>query len=49
MDKQIIVSNKIHKLLKIKASEEDKSIKGLVTEIIKNYLGIESEDNESDE
>ena len=49
MDKQIIVSNKIHKLLKIRASEEDKSIKGLVTEIIEDYLGIKPEDNKSGE
>ena len=47
MNKQIIVSNKIHKLLKIRASEEDKSIKGLVTEIIKDYLGIKPEDYRS--
>ena len=49
MVKQIIVSNEVHKLLKIKASEEGKSIKGLVTGLIEDYLGIKPEDNESDE
>jgi len=49
MVKQIIVSNELHKLIKIRASKEDKSIKKLVTELIKEYLGIKSEDNESDD
>ena len=48
MVKQIIVSNELHKLIKIRASEEDKSIKEVVTEVFENYLGIKSEDNGSD-
>lgn len=47
MVKQIIVSNELHKLIKIRASEEDKSIKELVTEIIEDYLDIKPEDYRS--
>ena len=49
MDRQLIVSDELHKLIKIRASEEGKSIKGLVTKVFKNYLGIKSEDNGSNE
>lgn len=49
MDKNIIVSDELHKLIKIRASEESKSIKGLVTGLIENYLGITPEDYRSNE
>ncbi len=49
MNKNIIIDNKLHKLIKIRASKEYKSIKGLVTELIENYLSITPEDYMSDE
>ena len=38
MVKQIIMDDKLHTLLKIRASRENKTIKKLVAELVKKYL-----------
>lgn len=38
MDKNLIIDEKLHRRLKIRASEESKTIKELITELIENYL-----------
>lgn len=48
MDRQIIVSEELHKLIKMRATKEDKTIKCLVTELIEGYLGIKPEDESDD-
>lgn len=45
MVKQIVMDDELHILLKTKASKEKKSIKGVVAELVKNYLDIKTENN----
>ena len=46
MVKQIVMDDELHILLKTKASKENKSIKKLVAELVRNYLNIKIENNE---
>ncbi len=46
MVKQIIIDDELHILLKTRASKENKSIKKLVAELVRNYLDIKVKNEE---
>jgi len=47
MVKQIVIDDELHILLKTRASKENKSIKEVITELVKNYLDIKIENREN--